>query len=358
MARARLRAALIGCGRIGAATAAALRQRLPAGWLPLAHAEAIRSLPQLDLAALCDVDADRVAAAGRRYGVERLYTDYRELLDKERPEILAIATRTRGRCEIIVEAVKRGVRGLHVEKPLARSVAECRRALAAVVESRVALTYGTTRRFMPAYRVARDVVRSGAIGDPIQIVVEHGRGSLLWSHPHSADLLLFFSGSTGVDYVQATCAIAPEAVRGDEVDTDPVVEHAFVKFANGAAGLITATPGMSTRVAGTRGMVVVEADGRRATVSTKAAPDSPYHDAGTPLTPLPPTPSGTQQALTELAAAVMGGRAVSITAEEIAVGQHVLLACALSSLRGGRRVALSEVPDDFCVTGRTEGLYA
>ena len=40
---------------------------------------------------------------------------------------------------------------------------------------------------------ARDIVVSGEIGDMVEICIEHGRTMLLWNHPHSVDLLIFFA---------------------------------------------------------------------------------------------------------------------------------------------------------------------
>jgi scyllo-inositol 2-dehydrogenase (NAD+) len=171
----RLKTVVIGLGRMGAHTAPELRGTLPPGWLPLNHVEAVASLPGLELAGVCDLDGDRAESVARDQPGSVPYTDYQRAIDDLRPDIVTVATRTPGRVEIIEYVCARGVRGIHVEKPLAGNMADCRRALEAVRRSGAHLGLGTYRRFMPLYRQARQMIKSGAIGEVIEVAVEHGR---------------------------------------------------------------------------------------------------------------------------------------------------------------------------------------
>jgi len=92
---------VIGCGRMGAFTSESVEKFAPRCWLPLSHAQAIRSHPDLDLAALCDPSAAALEKAARAYGVSNTFTDYRSLIDTVEPQLIGIATRTTGRAEII-----------------------------------------------------------------------------------------------------------------------------------------------------------------------------------------------------------------------------------------------------------------
>src|ERR1700690_1825732 len=103
-----LRAAVVGCGRIGTWTQPESVAGLPPGWLPLSHADAIRSVPGLTLAALGDSIPENLQRAGKAFGVTRLFADHKTLIDEVRPEILSIATRTQGRCDIIEYAARHG----------------------------------------------------------------------------------------------------------------------------------------------------------------------------------------------------------------------------------------------------------
>lgn len=353
----KLRVALVGCGRIGAHTPPHVRAACPPGWLPLNHAEAITTTPGLELAAVCDTDAARAEATAKEFGVARWFTDYRQLIEEARPDLLSIATRTAGRCDIIEFAAAQGVRGIHAEKPLGRSREECQRALQACAAHGVKLSYGTTRRYMDAYREAKRLLAEGSFGALQQITLEFGRSTLLWTHPHSVDLAVFFSGAREVEFVQATCAIAPDAVQEHTVDADPKVENAFFQFTNGVRATLTCASGLHAHLAGEHGTLTVGADGLWLEWNRKTAPADAYplaHQRRLPAAAL----SGTQRAFEELAAAVRGQSSLGITPDEIALGCDLLFSIVWSSLHGGRRVSPSELPADLTLTGRTGTLYA
>ena len=353
----KLRVALVGCGRIGALTPPHVRAACPPGWLPLNHAEAITTTPGLELVAVCDTDATRAEATAKEFGASQWFTDYRKLIEEVRPDLLSIATRTAGRCDIIEFAAAHGVRGIHAEKPIGRSRAECQRALRAVAAHGVKLSYGTTRRYMDSYREAKRLFGEGSFGALQQTTLEFGHSALLWTHPHSIDLAVFFSGAREVEFVQATCAIPPEAIAGHVVDADPKVDNAFIQFTNGVRATLTCAGGLHTHLAGEHGILTVGADGSWLESNRKATPDAAYpltHERWQPLA----TSSGTQRAFSELASTVRTDGALGITTDEIALGCDIIFAIVWSSLQGGRRVKLAEVPADLTISGRSGALFA
>lgn len=353
-----LKAAVIGCGRIGTITGDVVRKRLPRGWVPLSHAEAVVACEGVDLAAFCDVDPERVARAAEAYGVGGCYTDYRAMIVEVRPDIITIATRTEGRADIVVDAAALGVRGMHIEKPLARSMAECNRALEALKIHGVHITYGTTRRHMEIYRQAKAMVDGGEIGDLEEVVVEIGPNLLLWNHPHSTDMLLYFAGSAQVDSVQATCRIERVSENRMMVDDDPHIDNAFYRFGNGVKGLITLGRGMNFRMTGSKGQLTVYADGSGIEIRTNRKGNNPYLLDRTDLSSTAEE-SGTQAAIAEIRDAILfGSREPTIRFEEVRTGLRMLLGAVWSSLQDGRITNLDEVPEEFTVTGRFGNLYA
>lgn len=356
-ASAGLTVGLIGCGRMGVFTSERTRAEIPAGWLPLSHAEAIRSLPGFELAALCDSDEQQLARAGAHLGIRRLYTDHQAMIGEVQPEVVAIATRAPGRCDIIEFASDWGVRGIHAEKPLGQSLAECRRALAAVARTGATMTYGTYRRFHATYRRAKELLAAGEIGELQHVAIEHGRAQLLWAHPHSVDLILFFNDRDDVEYVQADCTIASGSVGQGRIDDDPVLEHAYVKMKNGVSASISKAGGFNTRLSGSRGTIHILGDGERLELHAPAAPGSGYQRPVLTETPTPER-SATQVAFLELRAALLDGRDAPMPLAAIERGQEMLFGFALSSLNGGARSSLVEVSPDLVITGRSGEHYA
>jgi scyllo-inositol 2-dehydrogenase (NAD+) len=350
MSEALLKASLVGCGRIGAFTRPELRDSLPAGWLPLSHADAIRATPGYALAALCDVDAQLLDKAAATHGVAQTFADYREMVGTVRPDVVSIATRTAGRCEMIEFVAQHGVRGVHCEKPISTNIGDCRRALAALQRNNVQVSYGALRRYMDVFRQVRAMVSAGEIGEIVQVEVQVGRTLLLWNHPHSVDLLLFFAGTTEVDYVQASCTFQEGAVRSpDLVDDEPMVEHATIRFANGVTGCISPVPSHSVVLYGTKGAITVGANG--AWIDRRIS--GPNHSPKPTQRIVPQaTVSGRVRAFEELRDAILSGAPCSISPDEILQGQRILMAMVASSLRDGARLRLDEVSDDFKVSGK------
>jgi scyllo-inositol 2-dehydrogenase (NAD+) len=352
-----LKAAVIGCGRMGAEPAARLDGLIPAGWLPMSHAECLQATAGVELAALADTDQERLTRHAKYYGIDAVYTDYRRLLEEVRPDIVTIATRTPIKCEIMRDACALGVKALYVEKPIANSLESCRAALTATRKSSVALGYGVNRRYHAAYRRARQMILAGDIGDVVEIAAEFGRAQMLWTHPHSVDLMLFLLGSTQVVDVRAWLAPATVYRKSELViDSDPVIEHAFFSFESGATAAITKTAGCNLHVAGTRGNLTVHADGSYIQLDTPKGAQRGYFVAHTILDDLP-AESATLVAFRELLAAAGKPDSASVSPAEIETGLTMLLACAWSHLCGGS-VRLADVPADLLVTGKYHDRFA
>ena len=317
----------------------------------------VRCNKDLELVALCDVDEEKLSWASATYGIEKYYKDYKSLIVETKPNILSIATRTAGRTEIIEFAAEHGVKGIHAEKPLSVDMSDCKRALDAVGENGVKLTYGTTRRFMDVYRKSKEIIMAGEVGELVEISIEHGKTTLMWNHLHSIDLHLFFSNCLEVVYCQATCIVNPSPIRGKRVDDDPIIENAFVKFGNGVNGIITSAPGLNTRFLCTSGSITIAADGSWIENRKRMGGASPYHLFEEKFE-IVPEMSGTQRAFCELIAAVRNNKKLSISPEEMAISKNLLFSFVFSLLQKGIRFSLSWLDDDFTVTGRFGSLYA
>jgi scyllo-inositol 2-dehydrogenase (NAD+) len=344
-----LRVALVGCGRIGSHTRPELYLSLPPGWIPLNHADAIRATPGLLLDSVCDLDPTNLEQARQTLNV-RGYSDSGEQIERTRPEIVSIATRTSARGKIIGQTLKYGVRGIHCEKPLATNMATCRHLLATIAEGNIKLTYGTTRRFMEIYRTARSLVEAGEIGSLIDIEIQFGRTLLLWNHPHSVDLLLFFTNGALAIQVRGRCSFNNDRDSHSVIDDDPTVEDAMISFDNGVTGRISNVPGLNVVITGTAGNLRICDDGRWLDID-KGRGNSRRLKAN-------PTMSGTVRAFHDLEYAVRYDDITSTDPGDIARGTLILLAIAKSAQADGAAISPNIVEDDFTVTGRFHGKFA
>jgi len=351
-----LRVALVGCGRIGSCTAENVRNTSPPGWLPLSHTEAVRAIDNLELVALCDTNEQNMKKASTNLGISKCYSDYKLMISECKPDIVSIATRTAGRTDIISYAAKSGVKGIHFEKPISNCINSCDKAINAIMSNNIKITYGTTRRFMDTYRRAKELLEEGMIGDLVQVTINFGQSLLLWCHPHSVDLILYYVGSKDIDYIQGNCIVENSSVKDLMIDQDPIVKLASINFANGIQGLITSSAGFNTHLAGTKGNITIHANGSRIEIEKIKTKENPYFiDHFTES--VSPEMSGTQRAFSELANSILTDADSPVDPDVIALSQRILLSILYSSLNEARRVRIEELPQ-LVITVKYGSYYA
>ena len=143
------------------------------GLAATAHIRGYLSHPEALVLAVCDTDRERAAAFGARYGIERVYTSFTDLLADGDVDLIDIATPTFLHATMTRQAAQAG-KHIHCEKPFCRSVAEGMDAVRAVEEAGVKLLVGETYVFLSSHIKARALIERGAIGRPLQIRQRHG----------------------------------------------------------------------------------------------------------------------------------------------------------------------------------------
>ena len=156
--RRKLRAGVIGTGTIAFS----------------AHLPAFRKLrDEIELVAVADVRAEAAMTAAEMYGVETHYTDYQEMLRRERLDFVDICTPEFLHPEQTEAAAQAGVHVL-CEKPMAASVAGADRMLRACEAADVKLMIAHSRRFTGRYMQIRAAIERGEIGE-VRYVRENER---------------------------------------------------------------------------------------------------------------------------------------------------------------------------------------
>ena len=249
----RYRAAVIGCGAIGSSIeddilGAHYRLLLPFGHAPVYHRN-----PRTDLIAGADPSEERRQLFAERWGLpeSQVYADYREMLARERIDVVSIATPTPYHASIGLAAVEAGVKAIFVEKPIASSLADAERLIEACATAGVPLAVNHTRRGDSLYRQAKTLIEEGAIGDLHSIVI-HGAHQLMWNASHAFDLANYFNGDVPAAWITGKLELEPEIDPGGT---------AFIVYENGVQAYIDATPGhahlMRAEVHGPKGKIIV-----------------------------------------------------------------------------------------------------
>ena len=123
-----------------------------------------------DLVAVMRRSGDRAADYARRHGVARWYDDADALLADPQVDAVYIATPPDSHCDYAVRAAAAG-KAVYVEKPMARTAAECDAMIAACDRADVPLFVAYYRRAMPRFRTVKDLLDGGAIGLPRTVSV-------------------------------------------------------------------------------------------------------------------------------------------------------------------------------------------
>lgn len=113
---------------------------------------------------VCDLSADRLAQATRRYPSIKTTADFQALLDDPAVDAVAIATPVSTHFKLAMEALTAGKHVL-VEKPLAATSVEALQLIEAAARRRLVLMVDHTFVYTGAVRTIRDMVSSGALGD-------------------------------------------------------------------------------------------------------------------------------------------------------------------------------------------------
>ena len=195
-----MKGALIGCGFFA-------RNQLHA-W---------RDIEGVEIVAICDQDAGRLAEAGDDFGIARRYADAAEMFAEGGFDFVDIAT-TVGSHRVLVEmaAQANGGAGVHVicQKPFALNMGDARAMVDAVSATGKVLMVHENFRWQSAVRAAIDAVRSGAIGEPFFGRVSFRSGYDVFSgQPYLAEGKRFIIEDLGIHILDIARALFGDVER-------------------------------------------------------------------------------------------------------------------------------------------------
>ena len=196
-------AAIVGPGFIGAGdqiSGDALGQQVKN--LDGTHSAALAGHPSIRLVAGSSRDPGRRDRFQQRTGL-RAYADWREMLDREKLDIVSIATYAPVHAEIVRECARRGVKAVYCEKPIATRIADADEMVSACAQSGSLLAINHNRRFNPNYRRLRDLVAAGDLGDLTSVSLRWSSGRLGNIGTHLIDATVMLTGRS-VQAVSAT----------------------------------------------------------------------------------------------------------------------------------------------------------
>ena len=170
-----IRVAIVGCGRISDL-----------------HQIGYQGREDARIVALCDSKKSRAKEKAKAWGVEKVYSDYHQVLEDPQIDLVELLTPHHLHCPMTVEACSAG-KHVSVQKPMALSAAEADQMIAAADRAGVMLrVYENFVYYAPAVR-AREMIEAGEIGDiqAVRLHVSIGSSDTAWKVPLSAWLWRF-----------------------------------------------------------------------------------------------------------------------------------------------------------------------
>lgn len=164
------------------------------------YEQIFNDLENVNVVGLADPDPGGRARAAERCHAARQYADYREMLEKEKPDLVSIAMRHPGRHRSIALAAAEVCRGIFCEKPFTETVAEADEVLAAAARRNVKIQVAHNRRYTEGFVRLRALLAEGFVGT-VREVNLHGKQDtraggedLMVLGTHDFDLLRFYFG--------------------------------------------------------------------------------------------------------------------------------------------------------------------
>lgn len=243
-------------------------------------------LEQVEVVAVADPDPEGCAAAARRLRAPASYSDYRRMLEMERPQIVSVAPRWLDCHRDMVLACAEAGCHVFLEKPMCQTLEQADEMIAALEKRNLKLAVAHQTRYSPALAHAQKMIADGALGDILEL---RGRGKedrrgggedLMVLGTHVMDLMRFVAGNAHWCFAQVRAdghPVTRDDIRDGAEGIGPLAGdeiHAMYGFDGMATGYFSthrARHGASARyglqIYGSRGIL---------TMTTGAVPEIWY----------------------------------------------------------------------------------
>lgn len=232
--------ALIGCGRIS----------------PNHIAAAIKN--NLEIISVCDIESSHIDILFSKFDEDlsavKRYTDYKEMIEAEQPELVAIATESGLHAEIALYCINKGIHVI-IEKPIAMNMKDARAICEAAEKKRVVVCANHQNRFNKSIQKIHEAMDDGKFGKLFHAAAHvrwnrdkgyydqakwrgtwvNDGGCLMNQCIHNADLLRWMMGDEIEEVMAYTDNLNHDYIQAEDLGL------AIIKFKNGAYGLFEGT---------------------------------------------------------------------------------------------------------------------
>ena len=321
-------------------------------------------IPQTRIVAVADADAKGLALEAKKLGGVKAYPDYKVMLAEVRPDIAAICTRhIHEHRDMIVAAIEAGVRGIYIEKPFVRTLAEADEIVKLCADKGVRLAIAHRNRYHPVLDTVKQLVAAGEIGE---LKEGRGRGKQdqrgggldLWVlGGHGFNLATLFTGpatsceatilvegrpATKADIHAGDEGVGP--IVGDEVHARYETKSGIPLFFDSKKGTWKPGTPFGARLIGTKGIISLQVDEEPLAILERDGGKTPITTAGIgkaePIKDIKLVNGGHHGAVRDLLAAIAEKREPLCGPEAGRETVELTLAVFASFAAGGKKVLL------------------
>ena len=255
-------------------------------------------IPQTKIVAVADADPKGLADAAKRLGGVKAYADYKVMLASAKPDIAAICPRhIHEHRDMVIAAIEAGVKGIYIEKPFVRTLAEADEIVKLCADKGVRLAIAHRNRYHPVLETLRKLIAAGEIGELKEVRVrgkqDHRGGGLdLWVlGGHGFNLATLFTGPATSCEAQVLVEGRPATkadlhpgdegvglIVGDEIHARYETRSGIPLYFDSKKGASAKGAPFGARLIGTKGvlslqideepLVILEHDGKKIPVTT------------------------------------------------------------------------------------------
>ncbi|NMA91216.1 MAG: Gfo/Idh/MocA family oxidoreductase [Amphibacillus sp.] len=138
------------------------------------HLPEYQANPHVEIVAVCDIVPERVEETAAQYGA-KAYTDYQELLDQVKPDIVSVCLPNYLHAPVSIAALEAGAHVL-CEKPMATSTEEGEAMIMAAKENNRKLMIAHNQRFVASHQKAKELIEAGELGKIYSFRTAFGHG--------------------------------------------------------------------------------------------------------------------------------------------------------------------------------------
>ena len=300
--------------------------------LPYSHAAGYAAVKETEVVAACDIRQERLSEFAQRWNVSACYTNYRQMIEEQRLDIVSVTTRPEQHAEQMIFASNQGIQGVYAEKPLCMTLEETDAIRQAFERNGTHLEYGPIYRHWAIYEQARTIAESGELGKIKSVLAFEGKAL----EGHFIDLLLYLLGDPEPVSIQGMISDLRPLGEDETKFMDTPLLSAQIKFDNDTTAYVAQTGvGREIELVCSDGTVRVCNDGEALQVRRRDTVSGAFD-----IVPVEPSQqwSGTVHKIEDLVQAIQTGKPGRSNLRVTMISQEIGFGLYESHLKGGMEV--------------------